>query len=62
MLLGMILASSLGDRIGIVPVLDIAASCDILAGLLAIYVVRNMRQSTPAAEVESATANALPVG
>ncbi len=62
MLLGMVLASSLGDRIGIVPVLDMAASCDILAGLLAIFVIRNSRQSAPAAEIESATANALPVG
>jgi MFS family permease len=48
MLLGMVLASSLGDRIGIVPVLDIAASCDLLAGLLALLVVRNLKQPAPA--------------
>src|SRR5258706_6840106 len=50
MLLGMVLASSLGDRIGIVPVLDMAASCDILAGLLAIFVVRNLNQPVPEPE------------
>jgi MFS family permease len=55
MLLGMVLASSLGDRIGIVPVLDIAASCDILAGLLAIFVVRNLKQPVP--EPEQAETN-----
>jgi MFS family permease len=55
MLLGMVLASSLGDHIGIVPVLDIAASCDILAGLLAIFVVRNLKQPVP--EPEQAETN-----
>lgn len=50
MLLGMVLASSLGDRIGIVPVLDIAASCDLLAGLLALLVVRNLKQPAPEPE------------
>lgn len=39
MLLGMGLASTLGDAIGIVPVLDIAAGCDFVAGLLAFLVV-----------------------
>jgi MFS family permease len=57
MLLGMVLASSLGDRIGIVPVLDIAASCDLLAGLLALLVVRNLKQ--PAPEPEQAETNEL---
>jgi hypothetical protein len=55
MLLGMVLASSLGDHIGIVPVLDIAACCDILAGLLAIFVVRNLKQPVP--EPEQAETN-----
>jgi hypothetical protein len=36
-------------------VLDIAASCDILAGLLAIFVVRNLKQ--PAPEPEQAETN-----
>jgi MFS family permease len=44
MLLGMGLASTLGDSIGIVPVLDIAAGCDFFAGVLAFLVVRHMSQ------------------
>lgn len=40
MLFGMILASGLGDKIGIVPMIIIDAACNILAALLAFVLIR----------------------
>ena len=40
MLVGMILASSLGDRIGIVPMMLVDAACNLLAALLAFALIR----------------------
>ncbi|HET8843307.1 MAG TPA: MFS transporter, partial [Ktedonobacteraceae bacterium] len=40
MLFGMILASGLGDKIGIVPMIVIDAACNILAALLAFVLIR----------------------
>jgi hypothetical protein len=57
MLLGMGLASTLGDSIGIVSVLDIAAGCDFFAGVLAFLVVRYMSQQKQPQELEYAVAS-----
>jgi MFS family permease len=54
MLIGMGLASGLGDRIGIVPLLFIDASVNILAALLAFALVRVSIQPSPSpAEVDT---------
>lgn len=40
MLIGMVLASSLGDRVGIVPMVLIDAACNLLAAFLALALIR----------------------
>ncbi|HEX9132821.1 MAG TPA: MFS transporter [Ktedonobacteraceae bacterium] len=52
MLFGMILASGLGDRIGIIPMLEVDAAFNILAGILAIFMIRKGAIPVPVPEVE----------
>lgn len=53
MLLGMALASGLGDRIGIIPMMDVDAVCNILAGIIAFVLMRGMVLTKRAEAVES---------
>lgn len=59
MLFGMILASGLGDRIGITPMLELDAGFNILAGILAFFMIRNGNKSVPEPEVEAITQSDL---
>ena len=52
MLFGMILASGLGDRIGIIPMLELDACFNILAGILAFFLIRNAHKTVPEPEIE----------
>jgi MFS family permease len=53
MLFGMILASGLGDRIGIVPMLEVDAAFNILAGILAFFLIRKSNKPAPEPEIEA---------
>ncbi len=57
MLFGMILASGLGDRIGIIPMLEVDAAFNILAGILAFIMIRNVAVPEPSPEIELAMQN-----
>jgi MFS family permease len=57
MLFGMILASALGDRIGIILVLELDAGFNILAGILAFFMIRNANKPAPAPEIEDIVQN-----
>ncbi len=59
MLFGMILASGLGDRIGIIPMLEVDAAFNILAGILAVFLIRKGTLATPVSEVEPAELHEL---
>ena len=48
----MILASGLGDRIGIIPMLELDACFNILAGILAFFLIRNANKTAPEPEIE----------
>ncbi len=52
MLFGMILASGLGDRIGITQMVELDACFNILAGMLAFVMIRNTNKAAPEPEVE----------
>lgn len=47
MLLGMALASGLGDRIGIIPMMNVDAVCNILAGIIAFVLMRGALLTKP---------------
>jgi MFS family permease len=53
MLFGMILASGLGDRIGIVPMLEVDAAFNILAGILAFFLIRKSNKPAPEPDIEA---------
>jgi hypothetical protein len=55
-LLGMLLASTLGDRVGAVGLLDCSACLNVLAGCVAMVLLRNakIRRAQPASEREPA--------
>lgn len=53
MLFGMILASGLGDRIGIIPMLELDAGFNILAGILAFFMIRRSDKAAPEPEIEA---------
>jgi MFS family permease len=53
MLFGMILASGLGDRIGIIPTIELDACFNILAGILAFFMIRKGNISTPEEETHA---------
>jgi MFS family permease len=53
MLFGMILASGLGDRIGIVPMLEVDAAFNILAGILAFFMIRKSNVRAPEPEFQT---------
>jgi MFS family permease len=59
MLLGMILASGLGDRIGIIPMIEFDAGFNILAGILAFFMIRNTNKAAPESEIEVVAQNDL---
>ena len=59
MLFGMILASGLGDRIGIIPMIEIDAGFNILAGILAFFMIRNGDKPVPETEIEVVEQNEL---
>jgi hypothetical protein len=52
MLFGMMLASGLGDRIGITQMVELDACFNILAGILAFFMIRKGNTSVPEAEIE----------
>jgi MFS family permease len=52
MLFGMILASGLGDRIGIIPMLEVDAAFNILAGILAFFMIRIVARPALEPEIE----------
>ncbi len=52
MLFGMILASGLADRIGIIPMLEVDAAFNILAGILAFFMIRKAAIPAPVSGVE----------
>jgi MFS family permease len=52
MLFGMILASGLADRIGIIPMLEVDAVFNILAGILAFFMIRKVAIPAPVPGVE----------
>lgn len=52
MLFGMILASGLADRIGIIPMLEVDAAFNILAGMLAFFLIRKGAVAAPVTRVE----------
>ncbi len=52
MLFGMILASGLGDRLGIIPLLEMDAGFNILAGILAFIMIRKGTVPAPKSEIE----------
>ena len=52
MLFGMILASGLADRIGIILMLEVDAAFNILAGMLAFFLIRKGTVTAPASRVE----------
>jgi MFS family permease len=54
MLFGMILASGLADRIGIIPMLEVDAAFNILAGILAFFMIRKGAKPAPVPVVEPA--------
>lgn len=54
MFFGMILASGLADRIGIIPMLEVDAAFNILAGILAFFMIRKGAIPAPVPEVELA--------
>jgi MFS family permease len=54
MLFGMILASGLGDRIGIISMLEVDAAFNILAGILAFFMIRKSAIPAPLSESELA--------
>jgi hypothetical protein len=57
--LEMILASGLGDRIGIVPMLEVDAAFNILAGILAVCMISRSAIQAPISEIESEELNVL---
>jgi MFS family permease len=57
MLFGMILASGLGDRIGIIPMLEVDGAFNILAGILAFFMIRKGAIPAPVPEIELAMQN-----
>lgn len=59
MLFGMILASGLGDRLGVVPMLEVDAAFNILAGVLAFILIRKVAKPVPSPEIELATEHAI---
>ena len=52
MVFGMILASGLGDRIGIIPMLELDACFNILAGILAFFLIRMGNRTQPEPEIK----------
>lgn len=52
MLFGMILASGLGDRVGITQMVELDACFNILAGMLAFFMIRNTNKAAPKPEIE----------
>jgi MFS family permease len=60
MLFGMVLASGLGDSIGIVPMIEMDAGFNILAGILAFFMIRKSNTSSSGSELDDfARSNAL---
>ncbi len=59
MLFGMMLASGLGDRIGIIPMLEVDAAFNILAGILAFLMIRKGVMLAPVPEVEPVELNVI---
>lgn len=55
MLVGMGLASGLADRVGIVPMADIDAACNILAGIIAFVLMRGAISGKSMAQADSET-------
>jgi predicted MFS family arabinose efflux permease len=53
MLFGMILASGLGDRIGIIPTIELDACFNILAGILAFFMIRERNISASEEEADA---------
>jgi MFS family permease len=56
MLVGMGLASGLGDRIGIIPMMDVDAVVNILAGIIAFVLMGGTALTKPAQAVNSEVA------
>jgi hypothetical protein len=59
MLFGMILASGPGDSIGIIPMFELDAGFNILAGILAFFMIRNANKPAPKPEIEDIVQNDL---
>jgi predicted MFS family arabinose efflux permease len=59
MLFGMILASGLGDRIGIIPMLELDACFNILAGIRAFFMIRKGNNPAPEPKLEVIAQNDL---
>jgi MFS family permease len=61
MLVGMVLASGLGDRLGIVPMVLVDAACNLLAALLAFVLIRPaLPASSPSSVAEECCGEAAP--
>jgi|SRR5579883_102428 len=61
MLVGMVLASGLGDRLGIVPMMLVDAACNLLAALLAFVLIRRaLPTGSPSPRVEERGDEAAP--
>jgi MFS family permease len=59
LLFGMILASGLGDRIGVIRMLEVDAAFNILAGILAVFLIRKSAIPAPISEVEPEELNVV---
>ena len=59
MLFGMILASGLRDRLGVVPMLEVDAAFNILAGVLAFILIRKVAKPVPSPEIELVTEHGI---
>jgi hypothetical protein len=51
MLFGMILATGLGDHLGVITMLEVDAAFNILAGVLAFVMIRKVEKPTPDVEL-----------
>jgi len=54
MLIGMIFASGLGDRLGVIQMLEVDAAFNILAGVLAFIMIRKVTKFAPSPKIEHA--------
>ena len=54
LLIGMIFASGLGDRLGVDPMLEVDAAFNILAGVLAFIMIRKVTKPAPSPKIEHA--------